>query len=72
MIVFQISYTTLFGWFASYLFLRTGECCCRALSQKLRAGSVLPPLASHVFCNIMGIYLPTTAIQRHPSHKLCA
>jgi prenyl protein peptidase len=23
--VFQLTYTTLFGWFASYLFLRTGQ-----------------------------------------------
>ena len=55
-IVFQLSYTTLFGWYASYLFLRTG--------------SVIPPLLSHVFCNIMGIYLPSSATARHPSRKL--
>jgi hypothetical protein len=24
-IAFQLTYTTLFGWFASYLFLRTGK-----------------------------------------------
>jgi len=56
MAVFQLSYTTLFGWYASYLFLRTG--------------SVIPPLLSHVFCNIMGIYLPSSATARHPSRKL--
>jgi len=50
--LFQLTYTTLFGWFASYLFLRTG--------------SILPPLLSHIFCNAMGIYLPTTAVRRHP------
>ncbi|GMK58236.1 hypothetical protein CspeluHIS016_0502680 [Cutaneotrichosporon spelunceum] len=54
--LFQMSYTTLFGWFASYLYIRTG--------------SVLPPVVSHVFCNIMGIYGPGTASRRHPSHKL--
>ncbi|WVW81604.1 hypothetical protein I302_103599 [Kwoniella bestiolae CBS 10118] len=54
--LFQLGYTTLFGWFASYLFLTTG--------------SVIPPLSSHVFCNIMGIYLPSTAIARHPKKKI--
>lgn len=54
--VFQLGYTTLFGWFAAYLFVRTG--------------SVLPPLVSHVFCNVMGIYLPSTAVARHPERKL--
>ncbi|ORX34546.1 hypothetical protein BD324DRAFT_158918 [Kockovaella imperatae] len=57
----QFTYTTLFGWFASYLFIRTG--------------SVFPPLASHIFCNRMGIYLPGRAARRHPSSKtaiLCA
>jgi membrane protease YdiL (CAAX protease family) len=52
---FQLTYTTLFGWFAAYLFLRTR--------------SVLPPLAAHVYCNIMGIYLPGTAIRRYPSKR---
>ena len=33
----------------------------------LIAGSILPPLAAHVFCNWMGIYMPTTASKRHPT-----
>ncbi|ORY31997.1 hypothetical protein BCR39DRAFT_525125 [Naematelia encephala] len=53
--LFQLTYTTLFGWFASYLFIRTG--------------SVLPPLASHIFCNFMGIYLPQQATARHPRYS---
>ncbi|WWC97249.1 hypothetical protein V866_004128 [Kwoniella sp. B9012] len=53
--LFQLGYTTLFGWFASYLFLRTG--------------SVIPPLVSHIFCNSVGIYLPSTAIARHPKKR---
>ncbi|KAH7435087.1 hypothetical protein KP509_06G048600 [Ceratopteris richardii] len=36
----QLGYTTVFGWYASFLYLRTG--------------SILSPLAAHVFCNIMG------------------
>ncbi|WWC57989.1 uncharacterized protein I303_100524 [Kwoniella dejecticola CBS 10117] len=54
--LFQLSYTTLFGWFASYLYLKTG--------------SVLPPLTSHIFCNVMGIYLPTSAAARHPRREI--
>ena len=55
--MFQLSYTTLFGWFASYLFVRTG--------------SIVPPLLSHMFCNYMGIYFPSTAVRRHPTWKIC-
>eukprot|EP00250_Pteridium_aquilinum_P015329 c22524_g1_i1 orf=530-1516(-) len=36
----QLGYTTVFGWYASFLHLRTGN--------------VFAPLAAHVFCNIMG------------------
>lgn len=52
---FQLTYTTLFGWFASYLFLRTG--------------SVIPPTIAHIYCNLMGVYLPTSAVSRHPRKK---
>jgi len=38
---FQLSYTSLFGFHAAYLFLRTG--------------SIIPPLTSHIFCNLMGL-----------------
>ncbi|KAI0659924.1 CAAX protease self-immunity-domain-containing protein [Cubamyces menziesii] len=38
--LFQLTYTSLFGFHCAYLFLRTG--------------SLLPPIVSHVFCNIMG------------------
>ncbi|KAI0330714.1 Abi-domain-containing protein [Cubamyces sp. BRFM 1775] len=38
--LFQLTYTSLFGFHCAYLFLRTG--------------SLLPPTVSHVFCNIMG------------------
>ncbi|KAI9636059.1 uncharacterized protein MKK02DRAFT_44760 [Dioszegia hungarica] len=53
--LFQLTYTTLFGWFATYSYLRTA--------------SVLPALASHAYCNVMGIYLPNVAAQRHPGRK---
>jgi prenyl protein peptidase len=39
--LFQFTYTTLFGWYASYLFVRTG--------------SVWPSILNHSFCNMMGI-----------------
>ncbi|WVO17667.1 hypothetical protein L204_105364 [Cryptococcus depauperatus] len=50
--IFQLTYTTLFGWFASFLYLKTG--------------SVMPPLTAHIYCNVMGIYLPTSAIRSNP------
>lgn len=47
----------MFGWFASYLFLRTG--------------SVIPPTVAHMYCNLMGIYPPGLASNRHPKKKNC-
>ncbi|KAF5374117.1 hypothetical protein D9615_008876 [Tricholomella constricta] len=41
MSLFQLSYTTLFGFHSSYLFVRTG--------------SIYPPISAHIFCNIMGV-----------------
>ncbi|KAI9483011.1 MAG: hypothetical protein EXX96DRAFT_536379 [Benjaminiella poitrasii] len=38
--LFQFVYTTMFGWYASYLFLRMGK--------------LWPPVLCHSFCNIMG------------------
>ncbi|KAI7862869.1 CAAX protease self-immunity-domain-containing protein [Spinellus fusiger] len=38
--LFQFMYTSVFGWYASFVFLRTG--------------SVWPPILCHVFCNSMG------------------
>ena len=88
--VFQFGYTTLFGWFASYLFLRTGTFTLlfmtdpspstsatshseqngdADLGMAAIAGSILPPLLSHMFCNFMGIYLPTNAVRRHPRRR---
>ncbi|KAI0090114.1 hypothetical protein BDY19DRAFT_888247 [Irpex rosettiformis] len=40
-VVFQLAYTTLFGFHCAYLFLKTG--------------SLVPALVSHIFCNIMGL-----------------
>lgn len=28
---------------------------------------MLPPLTAHIYCNVMGIYLPGSAIRRHPN-----
>ncbi|GJE85418.1 CPBP family intramembrane metalloprotease [Phanerochaete sordida] len=55
-VVFQTMYTTLFGFHCAFLFLRTG--------------SLLPPMASHVFCNIMGLPDVSDAIARFPRRKL--
>eukprot|EP00850_Spirogloea_muscicola_P016319 SM000131S26749 [mRNA] locus=s131:349773:351069:+ [translate_table: standard] len=40
----QLAVTTLFGWYAAFLFLRTGK----------HASHVAAPVTAHVFCNIMG------------------
>ncbi|EKM57741.1 uncharacterized protein PHACADRAFT_251563 [Phanerochaete carnosa HHB-10118-sp] len=55
-VVFQTAYTTLFGFHCAFLFLRTG--------------SLLPPIASHVFCNIMGLPDLGDAVARFPHRKL--
>jgi len=39
--LFQFTYTTLFGWFATFVFLRTG--------------SVWAAIITHSFCNFMGV-----------------
>lgn len=37
----QLGYTILFGWYASFLFIRTGH--------------LVAPIVAHTFCNIMGL-----------------
>jgi prenyl protein peptidase len=54
--VFQTAYTTLFGAYTSYLFLRTS--------------SKVPPLTAHVFCNTMGFPQLQTEMRRFPTQKL--
>jgi prenyl protein peptidase len=39
--LFQFAFTTIFGWYVAYLFVRTG--------------SVWPCVATHTFCNAMGV-----------------
>ncbi|GHJ90331.1 hypothetical protein NliqN6_6733 [Naganishia liquefaciens] len=50
--LFQFTYTTLFGWFAAHLFVKTG--------------SIWPPMLAHVFCNMMGFPNPGYAMQQFP------
>ncbi|CAG8466640.1 5630_t:CDS:2 [Funneliformis caledonium] len=38
--IFQFFYTTLFGWYATFLFMRTGH--------------FIPPFFAHIFGNVMG------------------
>ncbi|CAG8452909.1 4536_t:CDS:10 [Paraglomus brasilianum] len=47
--LFQFSFTSVFGWYASFLFLRTG--------------SLIAPAVVHSFCNIMGF--PSLDVSRH-------
>ncbi|XP_044507443.1 CAAX prenyl protease 2 [Mangifera indica] len=40
-VALQLGYTVVFGWYASFLFVRTGH--------------LVAPLVAHVFCNFMGL-----------------
>ncbi|GAA6021093.1 hypothetical protein JCM11491_004413 [Sporobolomyces phaffii] len=53
---FQFAYTTLFGWYATYLFLRSG--------------SIIPPVLAHSFCNVMGLPPLGWALQAYPERKI--
>eukprot|EP00898_Chlorokybus_atmophyticus_P009143 jgi/Chlat1/922/Chrsp108S01426 len=51
----QLSYTTVFGWYATYLLLRTGQ--------------LMAPIGAHVFCNYMG-FPDIQALHKHPLRRL--
>ncbi|KAI0754126.1 hypothetical protein C8Q80DRAFT_1093736 [Daedaleopsis nitida] len=53
--LFQLAYTSLFGFHCAYLFLRTG--------------SLLPPAISHVFCNVMGFPQYALHIRMFPNRR---
>ncbi|KAG5653161.1 hypothetical protein H0H81_002003 [Sphagnurus paluster] len=55
MSLFQLAYTTLFGFHCSYLFLRTA--------------SIYPPISAHVFCNIMGLPDLMWELREHPHRR---
>ncbi|KAF8583091.1 Abi-domain-containing protein [Ramaria rubella] len=52
----QMTYTTLFGAYASFLLLRTG--------------SVIPAITAHITANIMGLPQLGWELRQHPKHKL--
>jgi len=52
----QLAYTTIFGWFASFLFVRTR--------------SAYAVCAAHMFCNFMGFPTITQDLQDFPRHRL--
>jgi len=52
----QTAYTGVFGWYANFLFLRSG--------------TVWGPVAAHVWCNLMGLPNPGEASERHPKRSL--
>ncbi|GAQ81759.1 CAAX prenyl protease [Klebsormidium nitens] len=54
-LVLQMTYTTLFGWYAAFLLVRTGHLLC--------------PIVAHVFCNVMG-FPDLGAIPRHPHRRV--
>lgn len=51
---FQLCYTTVFGWLAGFLYVRTGF--------------VTAPIVSHAFCNMMGV--PDLSFMRLRDHPL--
>lgn len=52
----QFTYTTLFGAYVSFLFLRTE--------------SILPSISAHIVANVMGLPALPTELKEHPRHKL--
>ncbi|QRV98099.1 CAAX prenyl protease 2 [Ceratobasidium sp. AG-Ba] len=52
----QLAYTTVFGWYASFLFVRTG--------------SVIVPTLAHTFCNLMGMPSVGQDVRDHPNRKM--
>jgi len=53
--LFQFTYTSLFGAYCSYLFIRTG--------------SIFPPIIAHSFCNVMGLPQIGTELKQWPQRK---
>ncbi|KAJ3515823.1 hypothetical protein NLJ89_g1510 [Agrocybe chaxingu] len=53
--VFQLAYTSLFGFHVAYIFLRTG--------------SLLPSISGHVFCNMMGLPEIAYELRRYPKRR---
>lgn len=55
--VFQLAYTTLFGFYAAFLFTKTG--------------SIYPTISAHIFCNIMGVPQLGSELHQFPRYRLC-
>ncbi|TKY87018.1 hypothetical protein EX895_003695 [Sporisorium graminicola] len=51
----QLGYTTVFGWYANFLFLRSASVCA--------------PAVAHVVCNVMGLPNPVDGGERHAGRK---
>lgn len=49
--LFQFTYTSIFGWYATYLFLRTGH--------------IAAPILAHAICNMFG-FPPFGEMSKHP------
>ncbi|XP_031499810.1 CAAX prenyl protease 2 isoform X3 [Nymphaea colorata] len=52
----QLGYTVMFGWYASFLFLRTGH--------------LIAPIVAHIFCNMMGLPIVFPNTQKATSPDL--
>jgi prenyl protein peptidase len=56
-VVFQIGYTTIFGMYSAFIFVRTGH--------------ILPAILAHSFCNYMG-FPHFGEVPGHPSRNILA
>ena len=54
--LFQMSYTTVFGIYSAFLFLRTGH--------------LMAPVVAHGFCNFMGFPDPSEVLSKPPAERL--
>jgi Type II CAAX prenyl endopeptidase Rce1-like len=52
---FQVTYTTLFGFHCTFLFLRSS--------------SIVPPILAHIFCNLMGVPRLSAELNWFPEHR---
>lgn len=69
-VLFQLFYTSVFGAYSTFLFLRTGTSCMTcSRSSSVCKGHLLAPVLSHIFCNYMGFPAVDT---EHPRLKLIA
>lgn len=73
--VVQLTYTTLFGAYASFLLLRCGKtfspCSLWDVDVDVSLGSIIPAITAHITANIMGLPQLGWELRQHPKQKKC-